>query len=97
MNDNILLDAQIYPSDMTDEEWALVEPLLPRRPMRGNYPWTPKRDVINAIFMSIVADVLGECSRKSIRLGKPSTAILLDGNGLELGKSSMTPSVAKCD
>ena len=50
MNDNILLDARIYPSDMTDEEWALVEPLLPRRPMCGNYPWTPKRDVINAIF-----------------------------------------------
>ena len=50
MNDNILLDAQIYPSDMTDEEWSLIESLLPRRPMRGNYPWTPKRDVINAIF-----------------------------------------------
>src|SRR5664279_4453639 len=50
MIDNHLHEEQKYPSDMTDEEWTLIESLLPRRPMRGNYPWTPKRDVINAIF-----------------------------------------------
>ena len=50
MIDSHLHEEQKYPSDMTDEEWAFIESLLPRRPMRGNYPWTPKRDVINAIF-----------------------------------------------
>jgi putative transposase len=40
----------IYPSDMTDAEWEIVEACLPRRPMRGNYPWTSKRAVVNAIF-----------------------------------------------
>lgn len=47
---NNLHEQPNYPSDMSDEEWGIIEPLLPRRPMRGNYPWTPKRDVINAIF-----------------------------------------------
>ncbi len=41
---------QLYPSDMTDEEWTLIESLLPRRTYRGASLWTPKRDVINAIF-----------------------------------------------
>jgi putative transposase len=49
MIDNYSYAEQTYPSDLTDAEWALIEPLLPRRPMRGNYPWTPKRAVINAI------------------------------------------------
>jgi putative transposase len=49
MIDNYSDAEQTYPSDLTEAEWALIEPLLPRRPMRGNYPTTPKRDVINAI------------------------------------------------
>jgi putative transposase len=50
MIDHYLYAGHKYPSDMTDEEWALVESLLPRRPMRGTSAWTSKRDVINAIF-----------------------------------------------
>src|SRR5262245_31470815 len=38
-----------YPSDLTDEQWALVEPLIP--PSTGGRPrTTPLRDVLDAIF-----------------------------------------------
>src|SRR2546422_11155287 len=42
-----------YPSDLTDEQWAIVEPLLPpakQRP-RGGHPRTvDMREVLNTIF-----------------------------------------------
>src|SRR5207248_1910377 len=42
-----------YPSDLTDEQWALIEPLLPRVPRRfrpGRPRQTDLREVINALF-----------------------------------------------
>jgi transposase len=38
-----------YPSDLTDEQWALVEPLIPVYP-GGRPRKTPMRDVVDAIF-----------------------------------------------
>jgi putative transposase len=38
-----------YPSDLTDEQWALVEPLIPVYP-GGRPRKTPMREVVNAIF-----------------------------------------------
>ena len=41
-----------YPSDLSDAEWALIEPLIPR-PKSGGYnggrPPVPRREVVNAI------------------------------------------------
>ena len=42
-----------YPSDVTDEQWALLEPLLPRpsrRRRRGRPRTTDLRAVVNALF-----------------------------------------------
>jgi putative transposase len=38
-----------YPSDLTDEEWALVEPLLPPPARTGRKRRTDLREVLNAI------------------------------------------------
>jgi putative transposase len=38
-----------YPSDLTDEEWRSVEPLLPQPAKRGRKRTTDLRDVVNAI------------------------------------------------
>ena len=38
-----------YPSDLTDEEWAQVEPLMPRAARRGRKPSVDLREVLNAI------------------------------------------------
>ncbi len=39
-----------YPSDLTDREWAVLEPLLPR-PKEGGRPQEHSyREIVNAIF-----------------------------------------------
>lgn len=38
-----------YPSDLTDEEWARIEPLLPKPSRRGRRPAVDLREVLNAI------------------------------------------------
>jgi putative transposase len=39
-----------YPSDLTDEQWAVLEPLLPRPSRRGRPRKTDLREVVNALF-----------------------------------------------
>ena len=39
-----------YPSDVTDAQWALIEPLLPPARTGGRPRKTEMRDVVNAIF-----------------------------------------------
>ena len=36
-----------YPSDLTDEEWALVEPLIPPAKRGGNKRHVDVREVVN--------------------------------------------------
>lgn len=45
-----------YPSDLTDAQWALIEPLLPRvarRPGPGRPCKTDLREVVNALFYHV--------------------------------------------
>jgi transposase len=39
-----------YPSDLTDEQWALIEPHLPPEPGGGRPRKTDLRDVVDAVF-----------------------------------------------
>ncbi len=39
-----------YPSDLSDEEWAILEPLLGRSARRGRPPKWPARRVADAVF-----------------------------------------------
>ena len=39
-----------YASDLTDAEWALIEPLMPLRRKTGRPRTTDKRDVVDAIL-----------------------------------------------
>lgn len=38
-----------YPSDLTDEAWVQIEPLLPKPSRRGRKPAVDLREVLNAI------------------------------------------------
>lgn len=38
-----------YPSDISDEEWAILEPLIPKALPGGRPRTTTMREVINAI------------------------------------------------
>jgi transposase len=39
-----------YPSDLTDEEWALVEPLIPPAERGGRQRTVDVRDVLNGVY-----------------------------------------------
>ena len=43
-------DAPRFPSDLTDAEWAVLEPLLPAPSPVGRPPCWPMREILNAIF-----------------------------------------------
>ena len=41
--------AKRYPTDLTDEEWAFIEPFLPGVSARGRKPTTNLRAVLDAL------------------------------------------------
>ena len=42
--------SQTYPSDLTDLEWKLLKPLLPKPKPTGRPSEHPRRVILNAIF-----------------------------------------------
>lgn len=43
-------DRKSYPSDVSDKEWTILEPLLPTHPAKGR-PWAwSHREMVNALF-----------------------------------------------
>ena len=42
--------AKRYPSDLTDAQWALIEPLLPAASTGGRREKHPRREIVNAIL-----------------------------------------------
>jgi hypothetical protein len=44
-----------YETDLTDAEWALLEPLMPEPNPRGRPREWPLREIMNAIFYVLVA------------------------------------------
>jgi putative transposase len=50
-------DGLRYETDVTDAEWALIEPLLPEPHARGR-PWRwPAREILNAIFYVLCGSI----------------------------------------
>jgi putative transposase len=39
-----------YPSDLTDEQWLLIRPLLPKQHRRGRKQAVPRRSILDAVF-----------------------------------------------
>lgn len=39
-----------YPSDLTDEEWAMIRPLIPRAKRGGNKRTVDVRAVVNGVL-----------------------------------------------
>lgn len=40
----------MYPSDLTDEQWEIIEPMLPLIKEPGRLPKHPFRDIVDAIL-----------------------------------------------
>lgn len=50
-----------YPTDMTDQEWALLEPLLPKPARFGRPPRHEMREIVNAIRYFVRTGVQWRC------------------------------------
>ena len=59
-----------YPTDLTDEEWVRIEPLMPKPPKRGRKIGVDLREMLNAI--RYMARSGGGC-RLILVLGRRST------------------------
>jgi transposase len=44
-----------YPSDLTDEEWALIGPLIPPAKRGGNKRTVDERQVVNGLMVTAAA------------------------------------------
>ena len=63
-----------YPSDLTDEEWALVEPLIPPAKRGGNKRRVDVREIVNGI-MNILST---GCQWRAIPKDLPPRSTLFD-------------------
>jgi transposase len=62
-----------YPSDLSDEEWRILNPLLSSAHKRGRPPKWPLRHVADAVFYLLRgAAAPGGCCPGSTRRGRPS-------------------------
>ena len=43
-------DGRRYPSDLTNAQWAIVEPLIPKPSTQGRPPYLERRVIVNAIL-----------------------------------------------
>ena len=63
-----------YASDVSDEEWALLEPHLPAPCLTGRPRAWPMREIVNAIFYVLRPVAPGGSCPTASRRGRRSTA-----------------------
>ena len=69
-------DGLRYPSDLTDREWALLEPLLPPAKRGGRPRTTDLRAVTDAmLYISISEAANRRCCQRTSRRFRPSGVI----------------------
>ena len=69
-----------YPSDLTDDEWGLVEPLIPPGKTGGGKRTVIIREVVNGLMYISRPAVSGARSRKTCRREARSTTTSICGH-----------------
>ena len=66
-----------YPSDLTDEEWAVLAPLIPRAKRGGNKRSVDERSLINGLLYILSTGCQWrQCRAQAGRDDSPSAAII---------------------
>ena len=73
------MDTCFYACDLTDAEWALLAPLVPRSHPAGRRQTYPLWRIVDAVFYLLRTDAQWGCSRTSIHRVVPSSTIMLNG------------------
>jgi hypothetical protein len=63
-----------YPSDLSDEEWEQIAPLMPKPGRRGRPREVDFREVINAVRYLVRSGAAGGCCRSISGRGRQSMA-----------------------
>ena len=45
-----MTERKAYPSDLTEAEWEILEPLIPEVPPQATMPAIPRREIVNGIL-----------------------------------------------
>ena len=80
-----------YPSDLTDDEWAHVEPFIPPAKRGGNKRHVDVREVMNGIMYVLSTGASGGRSRKICRHAALFSTILICGATTARSIGSITP------
>src|SRR5262244_132125 len=78
-----------YPSDLTDAEWALVEPMIPPAKRGGRKRTVDVREVLNGIFYVLSTAASGTPCRATCRRRARSTTTSICGIGTAHWSASM--------
>ena len=81
------MNRQAYPSDLSDTEWQLLEPLLPAPKPGGRPVKYPRREVVNAIMYVLRSG----CPWRMIRVWRVPEPIPMRGN-----QRLWTPQLGRC-
>ena len=82
-----------YPSDLTDDEWALVEPLIPPAKRGGDKRTVIMREVVNGLMYILSTGCQWRAIPKTCRRVRPSMDISICGAGMARSIASITCSM----
>ncbi|WP_158578965.1 transposase [Spongiactinospora rosea] len=68
-----------YPSDLTDAQWELIEPLLPGPNTGGRPEKHPRRGIVNAILYVVRSGCPWRCLPTDLPPGRPCTGTSSNG------------------
>ena len=82
-----------YPSDLTDEEWALIEPLIPPAKRGGNKRAVNVREVVNGLMYVLSTGCQWRAIPKDLAAAEHGIRLL---RPLELGRHARDASTTHC-
>ena len=85
-----------YPTDLTDEQWELLKPMLPPDKPRGRKRRVDLRDILKPSSICCVQAVHGGCCHVIFRPGRLSMAMSTDGEIASCSPTSTPPYVSRC-
>ena len=85
-----------YPSDLSDQEWAILEPLLSSTEKRGRPPKWPLRHVADAVFYLLRSGCSWRMLPKEYPLGRRSTTTSASGGSMAGCEEPTTAFVRRC-
>jgi putative transposase len=82
-----------YPSDLTDDEWKLVEPLIPPGKRGGDKRTVIMREIVNGLMYILSTGCQWRAIPKDLPRARPCTIISTCGVGMARSISSIMSSM----